>query len=219
MSDTRPSTQRILKPGTPVVLFGVPFDVVTISQAIEFIGQMIASQRPRHLVLADVGFVMRALRDVAVHRILLDAHLILCNGMPLLLASQRLGNPLPELVSGFDLVPSLLRTAEEKGWRVFFLGGREEVVRCALEKIRAQHPRLLISGHLSPPVAPLEQMDHAAICQAIREAKPDILLVSLGSPKQEIWIHMHSRALGVPVSIGIGHTIDFLAGDVPRAPA
>ncbi len=218
MSDTHPPAQRILKPGTPVVLFGVPFDVVTIQQTIAFVGQMIATQRPHHLVLADVGFVMRALKDPEVHRILMDAHLILCDGMPLFLASQRLGSPLPELVAGFDLVPALLRTAEQKGWRVFFLGGQDEVVRRALETVRARHPRLAVAGHLSPPRGPLEQMDHAAISQNIREARPDILLVALGSPKQEMWIHEHARTLGVPVSMGIGHTIDYIAGAVPRAP-
>ncbi len=218
MSDTHPPSQRKLKPGTPVVLFGVPFDVVTISQTIAFVGQMIASKRPHQLVMADVGFVVRALKDVEVHRILIEAHLILCDGMPLLLASQRLGNPLPELVAGFDLVPALLSAAEKNGWRVFFLGGKEEIVRRALDNLRAQHPRLTVAGHLSPPSAPLAEMDNAGICRAIREAKPDILLISLGCPKQEMWLNMHCRALGVPVSIGIGHTIDFLAGAIPRAP-
>ena len=218
MSDTHPPSQRSLKPGTPVVLFGVPFDVVTISQTIAFVGQMIASKRPHQLVMADVGFVVRALKDVEVHRILIEAHLILCDGMPLFLASQRLGNPLPELIAGFDLVPALLRAAEENGWRVFFLGGKEEIVRRALDNLRAQYPRLTVAGHLSPPQAPLAEMDNAGICRAIREAKPDILLISLGCPKQEMWLNMHCRALGVPVSIGIGHTIDFLAGAIPRAP-
>jgi N-acetylglucosaminyldiphosphoundecaprenol N-acetyl-beta-D-mannosaminyltransferase len=218
MSDTPPPSQRLIKPGTPVVLFGVPFDVVTISQTVAIASQMIASKRPHHLVLAGVESVIRAMRDVEMHRILLEAHLILCDSMPLLLASQRLGSPLPELVSGFDLVPSLLRAAEENGWRVFLLGAQEEVARRALDRLRAQYPKLIVAGHLSPPMAPLEKMDHAGICKAVREAKPDILLVALGCPKQEKWINMYFRALGVPVSIGVGHTIDSLAGAISRAP-
>ena len=104
MSDTHPPSQRSLKPGTPVVLFGVPFDVVTISQTIAFVGQMIASKRPHQLVMADVGFVVRALKDVEVHRILIEAHLILCDGMPIaghlcqpfaLISSPGAGSPFP----------------------------------------------------------------------------------------------------------------------------
>ncbi len=217
MNETDSPSQNMNLP-PPIVMLGVPFDVVTVAQTIAIIGRMIESRRPHYLATANADFVAQAVGDVELHRILLNAHLILCDGTPLVWASRWLGNPLPERVAGSDLAPLLMRTAEEKGWRMFLLGSKEEILQRAVEKLRVQHPRLQLVGHLSPPFAPLLEMDHAGICRAIREAKPDILLVGLGCPKQEKWINMHYRTLGVPVSVGVGGTIDFLAGEIPRAP-
>jgi N-acetylglucosaminyldiphosphoundecaprenol N-acetyl-beta-D-mannosaminyltransferase len=112
----------------------------------------------------------------------------------------------------------LLQLAEQKGYRVFFLGGQEEVAAKALENIMAKHPNLQVAGVLSPPFKPLLEMDHEGICQTIRESEADLLFVSFGCPKQEKWINMNYRKLGVPVSMGVGATIDFLAGHMKRAP-
>src|SRR5690349_3246292 len=93
----------------PIVLLGVPFENVTTAETVRLIEQMVASRLPHHLVTANVDFLVQALRDVELHRILMDAHLVLCDGMPLVWASRLLGNPLPERVAGSDLVPLLLQ--------------------------------------------------------------------------------------------------------------
>ena len=115
-------------------------------------------------------------------------------------------------------MPLLLDLAQERGHRVYFLGGRDEVVAIAEDKIKERWPDLQIAGMYSPPFAPMDQMDHAGICQRIREANADMLFVSFGCPKQEKWLAMNFRDAGVPVAIGVGATIDFLAGAVKRAP-
>jgi exopolysaccharide biosynthesis WecB/TagA/CpsF family protein len=125
---------------------------------------------------------------------------------------------LPERVAGADLVPELLAVAADKGYRVFFLGGKPEVAARAVERLRTKYPDIEIAGHHSPPFAPLEKMDHEEIGRRIRKAEPDILLVSFGCPKAEKWISMNYQSLAVPVSMGVGATIDFLAGEVKRAP-
>jgi exopolysaccharide biosynthesis WecB/TagA/CpsF family protein len=153
-----------------------------------------------------------------LRRILFDAHLVLADGMPIVWASKFLGNPLPERVTGSGMIPLLLELAEQKGWKVFFLGGTEQSVATAAEKTRAKHPKLKLVGAYSPPFKPLLEMNHAEILQRIHEAKPDILLVAFGCPKQEKWISMNYRAAGVPFSVGVGATIDFLAGTFKRAP-
>jgi len=204
--------------GPPIAILGVPFDNVTTRQTVAIIGEMIASGRAHYLATANVDFTVQAMKDPELQRILLDAHLVVCDGMPLVWASRWLGNPLPERVAGSDLVPLLLRVAEEKGYRVFFLGGDEEVARTAVAKVGEKHPGLCISGHYSPPFAPLLKMDHADICRRIREAGTDLLFVSFGCPKQEKWIAMNYRKTGAAVSMGVGATIDFLAGQVKRAP-
>jgi N-acetylglucosaminyldiphosphoundecaprenol N-acetyl-beta-D-mannosaminyltransferase len=202
----------------PVAILGVPFDPVTTQGAIARIEAMIASRRPHYIVTANVDFLVQAHRDVELRRILLEADLTLCDGTPLLWASRWLGNALPERVAGSDLAPLLMATAAAKGHRVFFLGAAPGVAEEATRRLREQFPAINIVGHYAPPYAALLEMDHAQIAQRIREAKPDILLVGFGCPKQEKWIAMHHRALGVPVAIGVGATIDFLAGRVKRAP-
>lgn len=212
------SSEEIPANRWPVAIMGVPFDHLTTDQAIERIDAMIAARRPHYVVTANVDFLVQAHRDVELRRILLEADLMLCDGTPLLWASRWLGNPLPERVAGSDLAPALLRSAAEKGHRVFLLGAAEGVAAAAAERIGAQYPKLKVVGHYAPPFSALLEMDHAEIVRRVQAAKPDLLLVSFGCPKQEKWIAMHHRSLGVPVAIGVGATLDFLAGRIPRAP-
>lgn len=202
----------------PVAILGVPFDNVTMAETIELIAEMVASRQPHYLATANVDFVVQASADIELRRILFDSHLVLCDGMPLVWASKQLGNPLPERVTGSDLVPRLLAESERRGWRVYFLGGTEESVAQAAAKTLEKHPRLNLVGAYSPPFRPLLEMDHSDILRRVTNAAPDILLVAFGCPKQEKWINMHYRHLGVPVSVGVGATIDFLAGTFKRAP-
>jgi exopolysaccharide biosynthesis WecB/TagA/CpsF family protein len=179
---------------------------------------MIASRTPHLLATANVDFLAQVQEDEMLRRILIDADLILCDGTPLIWMSKWLGDPLPERLAGSDLVPLLLDLAQDNGHRVFFLGGRDEVVAVAEDKIKERWPRLQIAGMYSPPFAPMDKMDHADICRRIRESNSDMLFVSFGCPKQEKWLALNFRDAGVPVAIGVGATIDFLAGAVKRAP-
>lgn len=199
-------------------LMNVPFDRVTMPQTLDRIAGMIDSQRPHYLATANVDFLVQSKRDAELRKILDDAHLVVCDGTPLVWLSRVLRRALPERVAGSDLVPQLLTRATEQNWSVFFLGGQEQVLQQAMEKVQKQHPSLRIAGGYSPPFAPLDAMDHDGICSRIHEAKPDVLLVSFGCPKQEKWIARNYEAAGVPVCIGVGATIDFLAGSVKRAP-
>jgi N-acetylglucosaminyldiphosphoundecaprenol N-acetyl-beta-D-mannosaminyltransferase len=202
----------------PIAILGVPFDNVTTAETLGVIGEMIASGQPHYGATANVDFIVQAMQDIELRRILFDAHLVLADGMPIVWASRFLGNPLPERVTGSGMIPQLLLRAEQKGWKVFFLGGTEQSVSAAAEKTRARHPRLQLVGAYSPPFKPLLEMDHAGIICRIREARPDILLVAFGCPKQEKWINLNYREAGVPFAVGVGATIDFLAGTFKRAP-
>jgi N-acetylglucosaminyldiphosphoundecaprenol N-acetyl-beta-D-mannosaminyltransferase len=202
----------------PIAILGVPFDGVTTAGTLALIGEMIASRQPHYLVTANVDFVAQARQDIELRRILFDAHLVVADGMPLVWASHWLGNPLPERVTGSGLTPLLLAEAESRGWRVFFLGGTQESVAQAAANTSAKHPHLQLVGAYSPPFKPLIEMDHDDILRRLREARPDILLVAFGCPKQEKWLNMNYRVAGVPVAIGVGATIDFLAGTMKRAP-
>lgn len=210
-------------PRPPIAILGVPFDNVTTADALRLIREMIASRKPHYLATANVDFVVQALEDPELRRILLDAHLVVADGMPLVWASRWLGNPLPERVTGSGMTPLLLAEAEQHGWRVFMLGGTEQSVTQAAANTRAKHPRLEVQTY-SPPFGRLvdtqkdDPMNNAEILRRLREARPDLLLVAFGCPKQERWIYAHYRQLGIPLCIGVGATIDFLAGTMRRAP-
>lgn len=201
----------------PVAMLGVVFDNVTFAETLKRIQDMVATRQPHYIVTANVDFLVQARRDAELRRILAEAHLVLCDGTPLVWASKLLGNPLPERVAGSDLAPQLIRLAAKNNYRLFLLGATPEANEQAAARVRAQFPNLSVA-HYSPPFRPLPEMDHADIACRIRAARPDILLVAFGCPKAEKWMAWHYRALGVPVVIGVGGTIDFLAGRVRRAP-
>jgi N-acetylglucosaminyldiphosphoundecaprenol N-acetyl-beta-D-mannosaminyltransferase len=202
----------------PVVVLGVAFDPMTLASAADCIEHMIASRSPHYVVTPNVDFLVQARRDTELHRILAGADLVLCDGKPLVWAAQWLGGALPCRVAGSDLVPVLLQRAAERGWRIFLLGGSEEAAEAAARRIAAAHPTLPAVAHYSPPHAPLDQMNHAEIARRVQAAQPDLMLVCFGCPKQEKWMARHCPSLGVPVMIGAGGTVDFLAGRLKRAP-
>ena len=213
-----PEQPQVMSLPVPIAMLGVPFDNVTLSQTVEVIAGMVASGRPHYAATANVDFVVQALHDTELRRTLVDADLVLCDGMPLVWASRFLGNRLPERVAGSDLMPLLLEESERRGWRVFFLGGADESLARAAANVRKRHPKLQLVGVYSPPFKPLLEMDHEDIVRRVRAARPDLLFVAFGCPKQEKWISMQFRNAGVPLSIGVGATIDFLGGAVRRAP-
>jgi N-acetylglucosaminyldiphosphoundecaprenol N-acetyl-beta-D-mannosaminyltransferase len=209
---------RDANPRPPIAILGVPFDNVTRAEAVARVEAMIASRQPHYLVTPNIDFLVQARRDVELRRILCEAHLVLCDGTPLVWISKLLGNGLPERVAGADLVPALIEVAAHKRYRLFLLGATSESSEQAVKRLRQRHPDIVIAGHYSPPFNQLLEMNHDEIRGRILAAEPDLLFVSFGCPKQEKWVAMNYRQLGVPVTAGVGATIDFLAGTVTRAP-
>ncbi len=199
-------------------LLGVPFHDVSMEETLSHIDGMIQAGKPGYLATANLDFAEQASRDVELQRILFDADLVLCDGTPLVWISRWFGAGLRERVAGADLLPELFAHAADKGYRVFFLGGTEDVLEAARKKMEDAHPDLVICGTYSPPFSGLMDMDDEQIRQRVVEARPDLLLVAFGCPKQEKWIYRNYRALGVPCSIGIGASLDFVAGKFKRAP-
>lgn len=201
-----------------VAVMGLPLANVTADEAVEQIEGLILSGGTHQVATANLDFWLNSLNDVHLHRIIAGCSLVLPDGMPLVWISRLLGNALKERVSGVDLVPQLAELSARKGYGIYLLGGRPGVGERASKKLQEMHPGVNIVGHHAPALADLEHMDHGDTLERIREAKPDILLVAFGNPKQEKWIRMHARNAGVPVSIGIGGSMDMLIGDVKRAP-
>ena len=201
-----------------VAVLGVPFHSVTIDEAISFIENKIDEGGFHQVATANVDFLMNSMRDKELQKILLSCDLIVPDGMPVLWAAKLLGASLKERVCGVDLVPQLAELCVRRRFSMFFLGASEKVSARAAENLKQRFPGLRIAGRYSPPVQPLEKMNHQEILDRIAAAKPDILLVAFGNPKQEKWLNMHRDHLNVPVCIGVGGSLDFVAGAVPRAP-
>jgi N-acetylglucosaminyldiphosphoundecaprenol N-acetyl-beta-D-mannosaminyltransferase len=140
--------------------------------------------------------------------------------MPIVWASRLLGRPLPARVAGSDLLPELCHAAAVRGYTVFLLGGAAGVPERAAARLRARFPRLRIAGHHAPPegFAPDEGAAAAAAVAAVNAAKPALLFVGLGAPKQELWVHRHWSRLDATVAVCCGAAIDYAAGAQVRAP-
>src|SRR5580698_897172 len=191
----------------PIAILGVPFDNVNLAETLAIAGEMIASGQPHYTTTVGVDFLASAMDDVELRRILFDAHLVVAEDKTVVWASKILGNQLPESIAGSNLIPKLLALAEQKGWRVFLLGSDDAVAG----KIRSRFPKLQLVGAQTVPDQPLLEMNHADIQHRLHAAKPHILLVALGSPKQEKWINMNYREARVPFVLGAGTSFDFLA--------
>jgi len=201
-----------------IAILGVPFHALTLENAVDRVDSMVADGGAHYVVTPNVDFLVKAQRDPGLRRILVCADLVLCDGKPIVWASHWLGEALPCRVAGSDLIPSLLKRAADRGWRVFLLGGSPDVTSEAARRIAATYPTLPAVAHYSPPYRPLREMNDSEIALRVRAAKPDVMLVCFGCPKQEMWMSTHCKELGVPVMIGAGATIDFLADRMARAP-
>lgn len=202
-----------------VGILSVPIDRLDAGQVLQRLEQFIHERTFHQVATANTDFLVNAMDDPELRHILCSADLVIPDGMPLVWASRLMGAPLPERVTGADLVPLLAALAAKQGYRIFMLGARPEVARRAKEQLERDYPGIQIVGCVSPPPAPTVEMEHERLLDQIVRARPEILLVALGNPKQEKWIHLNrDRLHDVPVCIGVGATFDFLAGAIRRAP-
>ncbi len=206
-----------------VRLFGMEVDAVREQEAVDTIlgwiedpaGQMryVVTPNVQHAVMFQSRSDLRAAYE--------GASLVLVDGAPLVWTSRWLGIGLPGRVAGSDLVPALFAASAQRRepLSVFFLGAGFGVARRAAEAAERSYPNLRVVGTYSPPLG-FEQDERECehILQMIDDAKPDLLIVGLGAPKQELWARRHQQRLRVPAVVCAGATIDFLAGTRRRAP-
>jgi N-acetylglucosaminyldiphosphoundecaprenol N-acetyl-beta-D-mannosaminyltransferase len=204
-----------MRPSSLTIL-GIRVDAVTSGSALDIIDNFIAQGEPRQVVTVNPEFVMAARSSEQFRAVLGAADLALPDGVGLLWAARLLGGRLPERVAGSDLVPRLAARAAERGWDVFLLGAGPGVAELAAQRLTAANPGLRIVGCYggSPAVA-----EEQAIVARVRAAAPHILLVAYGAPAQDLWIARTMAELQVPVCMGVGGTLDFIAGVRNRAPA
>ena len=202
------------------LVLGVPLHDVTLDEAVAWAVARARSggRTAGHVVTSNLDFARLAARDPEMRRIHVEADLVVPDGMPAVWLSRLVGPRLRERVAGSDLVPRLAEAARDHGLSVFAVGGAPGVAETALRRLQERFPGLKVAGSASPPVAPLASMDDADVLERIRLARPDLLLVAFGAPKQEKWIRLHREALPPALAIGVGGSLDFIAGTQSRAP-
>ena len=198
-----------------VYLLGVRVHAVTMSQTLAWVEAAVAERSPRQICTANPEFIMAAQRDREFFELLNRADLVIPDGVGLLWAARQQGAHLAERVAGSDLIYRLAEIAAQRGWRIYFLGAAEGVAQRAAEALQAKYPELVVAGTFSGSPRP---EDNAALVDKVKATRPDLLMVAYGAPAQDKWIARNLNELGVPVSLGVGGSFDFVAGVVPRAP-
>lgn len=205
-----------------VKMFGCHIDRVRMPEAVARVYELIAAPdvRCRYVVTPNVDHVVMLEEHAGLRRAYDDADLIVADGMPVVLASRLLGRPLPERVTGTDLVIALLAAAAEHGGlRVFLLGAAPGVAERAAANIVKRWPAVEVSGTYSPPFGfEKDAEENAAILAWIAASRPHVLVVGVGAPKQELWVHAHRNQIEAGVALCVGAAIDFLASHKKRAP-
>ncbi len=200
---------------TSLNILGVRVDDVTTGETLDFIAAAIAARTPRQLATVNPEFIMAAQTDVAFRAVLDQCALNLPDGIGVIWASRRLGYPLRERVAGSDLVERMAGRASREGWRVYLLGAAEGVAQKAAEVLVSRYPGFNCVGtHSGSP----RGEEEGTIVQRVRAAAPDVLLVAYGAPTQDKWIARNLSRLDVPVCMGVGGALDFVAGVTRRAP-
>ena len=194
-------------------VLGVAFDNVTMDEAVDAAWALMERRTGAYVVTPNPEIVMDCRADPAAAEAVAGAALTIPDGIGVVYASRMLKRPLKEKVGGCDFTLRLMERMNDAGKRVFILGGKPGVADQAVERLQAQFPRLRFVGTNDGYFK-----DDAPVIARIRDAAPDLLLVCLGAPKQEKWMHANAGALDTGLMIGAGGSVDVYAGTVERAP-
>lgn len=194
-------------------VMGIRFDNVTMEEALERAKELLASEGADYVVTPNSEIVYEAMADRELEDLLNGASLVLPDGAGVVLGSKILGTPLKQKVAGVDFADQLLEVLAQTGGSVYLLGSKPGVAELAAEKMLEKHPGLTIAG-----LADGYFKDEAPVIEKINLAKPDVLFVCLGAPKQERFMAAHRAELQVRLMAGLGGSLDSFAGTVKRAP-
>lgn len=194
-------------------------DNLTMAETLNEIEKLIQKKNCSYVVTPNVDHIVRLEKDEELQKVYKNASLILTDGKPLIWISKWYKTPIKEKISGSDLFPRVCQLAVNKNYTMYLLGAAEGVADTAARNLMKKYPGLNIVGTYSPPFGfEKNEQEMNKIKTQIQDVHPDILIVGLGCPKQEKFMYYHCKELGVPISFGLGASIDFEAGNIKRAP-
>lgn len=213
-SDWRPAI-----PPIPVVeVFGLPIAKFTFEETVVAVGQRIELGEPCYFITANLHYARLCRQNGEMTEVNRRAAFLVADGMPLVWWSRWLGTPLPERVTGADLVWALADLAAQRRYRVFLLGGRPGVADRAAEKLCGRFPGLVICGTACPQLDRLTPDEEQRLLDTVAGSGTQLLFAALGQPKGELWLARNCGRWGNAVAVQIGASLDFIAGILRRAP-
>ena len=201
--------------GERLEILGVGIDKLTGQEALQQIGAFIASGQPHQIVTANAEIIYQASKNEKMRSVINKAQMVTADGSGVVWASRQLGQPLPQRVTGIDLVNGICEQSAKEKWKIYILGSAPGVAATAAVNIRDKFPGCNIIGTHHGYFHAKEEKQ---ILAELEQLQPDVLFVALGAPKQEYWIAEHMEQLQIPVAMGIGGSMDVLSGNVKRAP-
>lgn len=205
---------------TKVALGKIHADAVTQQQALEHVERLVRLRVGGYVVTPNVDHVVMAESNEELRACYQQAALSLIDGMPLVWLARAAGTPVPAKLSGSDFIRPLMERAARHGWRVYFLGGKPGVGERAANRLTAEVSGLRVVGIDAPPLGfERDESTQTQVLERVRAARPHIVLMALGCPKQELLMHEWRHKLAPAVAFGIGAGLDFIAGERRRAPA
>lgn len=212
--------KRTDKPAKNINILGSVVDLVDFDMIRETLDRWVQAngQRCRMMVVTGFHGLSQAHRDPNFHRILKGADLWVPDGIAPVLVARMRGHKEAWRTPGMDVMKNFLSLANEKGYSSFFYGDTEDTLARLRQNLERDYPNHRIAGTYSPPFRPLSEDEDKEIVQMINDARPDVVWVGLGLPKQEIWVHEHKGQLNAKAAIGVGAAFGFLAGKVKRCP-
>lgn len=192
---------------------------IGMDKTVDEICRLINEKKKSYVVAVNTDVIIKIEKDKYLKKISDEADLTLVDGKPLIWLSKWLKHPVKEKISGSDLVPKLCKVAAKKGYTIFIIGGKDGVADNARANLEKDFKNIKIVGTYSPPVGfECDEEELSKINQKISAASPDIVIACFGCPKQEKWVYENYKKYNATVSICAGATVDFLAGNVKRAP-
>jgi len=202
---------------TPAItLMGCRIDNLSMEETLGRVEQFIRAGTPHQHVVVNVDKLVKASRDAQLRRIINACALVNVDGMPVVWAARLLGKPLKERVAGVDLFEALMRRSGERGWRVFLLGARAEVVAAVADTYQRRYPALAIAGWRDGYWQ--GEAEEALVAEQVRASGADLLFVAFGSPRKEQFLGRWQASMRIPFAMGVGGSFDVAAGRVKRAP-
>jgi len=196
-------------------ILNCPIDKVTMTETIDIINSSIENKTNLHHVVVNAAKMVNMQKDKELHKSVVSSDIINADGQAVVWASNILGQPLPERVSGIDIMQNLVKLAYEKKYKVFFFGAKEDVVRAVVDKYSDKYSKDIIAGYRN---GYFTQDDEENIAQQIHDSGADILFVAISSPTKEIFLNKYKNIINTPFIMGVGGSFDVVSGKVQRAP-